>query len=82
MDDSSGQPPGVPEVDNASRTAKGATYRVIFSKRFILSFTGLVVASTALFAGKISGETWVYAFLAAMGGHNAEDISRAIRNKP
>jgi len=59
-----------------------AALKKFTTKRFVLSASGIGVATAALWAGHMNGETWVYAFAVALAGHHAEDIVRAMKAPP
>lgn len=39
------------------------------------------IGTLALWLGKINGDNWVYLCLVVLGGHNAQDIVSAYRNR-
>jgi hypothetical protein len=49
------------------------------TSRKVFTLAGIVVASTALFTGKMSAEVWVYAMAVFLAGHHAADLIRAWR---
>ena len=66
-------------VDQGRGVQQGGAYRGLFRKRFLLATAGLVIATVALWVGKLDGTNWVYALMVVFGGHNAEDIVSAMR---
>ncbi len=49
--------------------------------RFVLSACGLLLATGLAYAGKLSGDAWVYAFAVTVAGH-ADEVVRAFRGGP
>lgn len=48
-----------------------------FTGRKMLTVVGVTIATTALWRGKMSDVTWVYAMAVFIAGHHAADLIRA-----
>lgn len=53
-----------------------------FTTRKVLTYVSIAIATTALWAGKLSGETWVFAMAVFIAGHHAADLIKAWRGTP
>ncbi|MGO8847253.1 MAG: hypothetical protein ACLQFI_18345 [Methylocella sp.] len=48
-----------------------------FTGRKVLTVAGIIIATTALWVGKMSDGVWVYAMAVFIAGHHAADLIKA-----
>lgn len=53
-----------------------------FTKRFVITSVATLIASVAMFRGKMTDSVWVYAMAVFIAGHHAEDLIKAWKGTP
>ena len=52
------------------------------TKRFVITSVATLIASVAMFKGKMTDSVWVYAMAVFIAGHHAEDLIKAWKGTP